>query len=147
VQTYQIYVSNGRDRVHEIRSELFAFPEVLDVFVTGRSDSLVVVCRGRPRPAEWLRALRAVGYDLLPRRRSGTPARGVDRTRAVAPAGRKPRSARAVSASRAALLDKRVLRSTTSHSSCSRTRRRQPPEMRKMTIHEQTGGHLPGSPS
>jgi hypothetical protein len=90
VQTYQIYVSKGRDRVHEIRSELFAFPEILDVFVTGRPDSLVVVCRGRPRPAEWLRALRAVGYDLPPRRHSRTAPRKVDRTTVVAPLSREP---------------------------------------------------------
>jgi hypothetical protein len=79
VQTYQIYVSKGRDRVHEIRSELFVFPEILDVFITGRRDSLVVVCRGRPRPAEWLRALRAVGYGVPQRRRSGTPRARVGR--------------------------------------------------------------------
>jgi hypothetical protein len=75
VQTYKIYLSKGRDRVHDIRSELFAFPEVLDVFVTGRPDSLVVVCLGRPRPAEWLRALRAVGYDLPPRSHFAGPLR------------------------------------------------------------------------
>ena len=67
VQTHQIQISNGRDRADEIRSELFAFPEVLDVFITSRPDALVVVCSGRPHPGEWLRALRAVGY--------GTPAR------------------------------------------------------------------------
>ena len=67
MQTHQIQISNGRDRVDEIRSELFAFPEVLDVFITSRPDALVVVCSGRPHPGEWLRALRAVGY--------GTPAR------------------------------------------------------------------------
>lgn len=62
MQTHQIHVSGAREQVHQIRSELFTFPEVLDVFVTGRSDVLVVVYAGRPRPGEWLRALRAVGY-------------------------------------------------------------------------------------
>jgi hypothetical protein len=90
VQTYQIYVSNGRDSVHEIRSELFVFPEILDVFVTGRPDSLVVVCQGRPRPAEWLLALRAVGYDVPPRSQSRTAAGKVDRTTVVASLSREP---------------------------------------------------------
>lgn len=62
MQTHQIHISGARERVHEIRSELFDFPEVLEVFVTGRSDVLVVVHAGRPRPGEWLRALRALGY-------------------------------------------------------------------------------------
>lgn len=62
MQTQQIHVSGAREQAHEIRSELFAFPEVLDVFVTGRPDVLVVVYAGRPRPGEWLSALRAVGY-------------------------------------------------------------------------------------
>lgn len=69
MQTHQIVISQGRDRVHEVRSELLNFPEILDVCVTGRADSLVVVCSGRPRPAEWLRALRAVGFDVPARRR------------------------------------------------------------------------------
>jgi hypothetical protein len=64
VQTYQINISQGRANVHEIRRRLFAFSEVLDVFVTSRPDSLVVVCAGRPRMGEWLRALRAAGYEL-----------------------------------------------------------------------------------
>jgi hypothetical protein len=68
VQTYQINIPHGRDSVHEIRRELFAFSEILDVFVTGRPDSLVVVCAGRPRLGEWLRALRAVGYEISARR-------------------------------------------------------------------------------
>ena len=100
VQTYQIHVSRGRDRVNEIRSELFGFSEVLDVFVTGRQDSLVVVCWGRPRPAEWLRVLRAGGYDVPVRRRSATLAGRIDRTGMVAPVSRKPRSAQAVQAPR-----------------------------------------------
>lgn len=84
MQTYQINVALGRDRVQEIREELFSFPEVVDVFVTGGSDALVVVCCGRPRPAEWQRTLRAVGYEILPRRHAKTemPAPG------AAPCGR-----------------------------------------------------------
>jgi hypothetical protein len=62
MQTHQIHVLGARERVHEIRGELFAFPEVLDVFVTGRPDVLVVVYAGRPRPGEWVGALRALGY-------------------------------------------------------------------------------------
>jgi hypothetical protein len=68
VLTHQIYVAKGRDRVQDIRSALFAFSEVLDVFVTGRPDALVVVLTGRPRPGEWLRTLRAAGYDVSARR-------------------------------------------------------------------------------
>jgi hypothetical protein len=68
VQTYQINISHGRDNVYEIRRELFAFSEILDVFVTSRPDSLVVVCAGRPRLGEWLRALRAIGYEMSARR-------------------------------------------------------------------------------
>ena len=68
MQTHQIHVSNGREAVHEIRRELFLFPEVLEVFDTGRPDALVVVYLGRPRPGEWLKALRAIGYQ--------TPTRG-----------------------------------------------------------------------
>ena len=70
MQTYQITISQGRDNVHEIRRELFAFSEILDVFVTSRPDSLVVVCAGRPRLGEWRRALRAAGYEIPARRRS-----------------------------------------------------------------------------
>jgi hypothetical protein len=83
VQTHQINVSRARDMVQEIRHELFRFPEVLDVFVTGRPDWLVVVSRGRPRPGEWLRALRAVGYHVPVRRHSTRP---VDADRQAAPA-------------------------------------------------------------
>src|SRR5579871_5190239 len=80
MQTHQIQVSGAREQVHEIRTELFAFSEVLDVFATSRPDLLVVVYAGRPRPSEWLRALRAVGYRtptrgharwLEPKRRKG----------------------------------------------------------------------------
>ena len=100
MQTYRIHVSKGRERVDEIRSQLFVFPEVLDVFVTGRPDSLVVVCWGRPRPAEWLRALRAVGYDLPRRSHFGTPAAKVDRTTVVAPLRREAPSASTTPATR-----------------------------------------------
>jgi hypothetical protein len=74
VQTHQINISHGRDNVHEIRRELFAFSEILDVFVTSRPDSLVVVCAGRPRLGDWLRALRAVGYEAPNRRHPFTVA-------------------------------------------------------------------------
>ena len=90
VQTCQIGVAEGRDRVNEIRSELFGFPEILEVFITGRPDSLVVVYQGRPRPAEWLRALRAVGYELAPRRHPVTPAAKAGQTGVVAPQHREP---------------------------------------------------------
>jgi hypothetical protein len=70
MQTYQIIVSGGRDGVREIRQDLFAFSEILEVFVTSRPDSLVVVYAGRPRPAQWLRALRTLGYDVSRRRHS-----------------------------------------------------------------------------
>lgn len=85
MQTHQINVSRARDMVEEIRHELFEFPEVLDVLVTGRPDRLVVVSRGRPRPGEWLRALRAVGYRV-PARRHATRAGEADRQGAAAPA-------------------------------------------------------------
>ena len=62
MQTHRIHVLGAREYVHDIRNELFAFPDVLDVFVTARPDVLVVVCAGRPRLGEWLRALRQLGY-------------------------------------------------------------------------------------
>ena len=86
MQTHEIHVSGAREQVDEIRAELFAFPEVIEVFVTGRRDFLVVVHAGRPRPAEWLRALRRLGYGtpsrsratwLRPKRQSGVILRGV----------------------------------------------------------------------
>jgi hypothetical protein len=45
----------------------------------------VVVSQGRPRPAEWLRALRAVGYHV-PMRRHATQAVEAGRQGAAAPA-------------------------------------------------------------
>ena len=68
MQTHPIHVTHGRELVVEVRCELFAFSEILEVFVTGRADVLVVVCAGRPRPAEWLRALRGSGYEIPDRR-------------------------------------------------------------------------------
>jgi hypothetical protein len=68
VHTHQIYVLRARDRAQDIRQALFEFSEVLDVFVTGRPDCLVVVSQGRPRLGEWLRALRARGFELPARR-------------------------------------------------------------------------------
>jgi hypothetical protein len=87
VQTHQIRVSEGRDRVAEIRRDLFVFPEIIDVFVTGRPDALVVVFVGRPRPGEWSRALRSLGYHVLPRRQAPTPSPDADRRRRLASAG------------------------------------------------------------
>jgi hypothetical protein len=69
MQTHPIHVTDGRELVLEVRSALFVFSEVLDVFVTGRSDVLVVVCAARPRPAQWLAELRAAGYQIPVRRR------------------------------------------------------------------------------
>ena len=63
MHTYEIRVTGGRVAVAQIRSALFAFPEVLDVLAGGRPDLLVVVYWGRPRPAEWCRHLCAVGYQ------------------------------------------------------------------------------------
>jgi len=73
MQTHPIHVTAGRQRVHEVRSKLFAFSDVLDVVVTGQPDVLVVVCSGRPRPAEWLAPLRAAGYQIPVRRVRATP--------------------------------------------------------------------------
>lgn len=75
MQTHPIHVRHGRELVLEVRSELFAFSEVLDVFITGRDDVLVVVCEGRPRPAEWVRALRCAGYEILGRRHARSSTR------------------------------------------------------------------------
>lgn len=76
MRTHPIRVTRGRAQVLEVRAELFAFPEVLDVVVTGRPDILVVICSRHPRPGAWLVALRAAGYEI--------PARfsSVDRDRA-----------------------------------------------------------------
>lgn len=49
MQTHPIHVTDGRERVLEVRDALFVFPDVLEVFVTGRSDVLVVLCLGHPR--------------------------------------------------------------------------------------------------
>jgi len=73
MQTHEIHVSGAREQVDEIRAELFAFPEVIEVFVTGRPDFLVVVHAGRPRPGEWLRALRRLGYGTPSRSRAMWP--------------------------------------------------------------------------
>jgi hypothetical protein len=77
MQTHEIQVSGAESRIHESRCKLFAFPEVLDVFATGRPDALVVVYWGRPRPGEWLCALRAVGYRTPARSHARWP--GADR--------------------------------------------------------------------
>ena len=66
--THQIHVSTGRETVGEIRRHLLLFSEVVEVYATGKPDILVVVYAGRPRPGEWLTALRAVGYHVPTRR-------------------------------------------------------------------------------
>jgi hypothetical protein len=94
VHTHEIHVAGGREAVSEIRRNLFLFSEVLDVLATSRPDSLVVVFSGRPRPAEWNRHLRDVGYEL-PRRPANPSGETVARgpmlghvARSEAPAGR-----------------------------------------------------------
>jgi hypothetical protein len=69
MRTRPIHVTHGRPQVLEVRAELFAFSEVLDVVVTGRPDMLVVICSRHPRPGAWLVALRAAGYEIPARRR------------------------------------------------------------------------------
>lgn len=69
MQTHQLHVTNGGDRVDDVRSALFAFPEILEVFTSGRPDTLLVVCDGRPRLGEWLGRLRAMDYDVSARTR------------------------------------------------------------------------------
>jgi hypothetical protein len=78
--------------VNEVRSELFNFPEILDVFITGRPDALVVVCSGRPRPGEWLGALRRVGYDVPAKQHVTAAAFDADRTNVVARPEKPPPS-------------------------------------------------------
>jgi hypothetical protein len=64
MQTHRIHVTGGRERVLDVRDALFVCTDVLEVFTSARPDVLVVVCSGRPRPAEWLAVLRAAGYHL-----------------------------------------------------------------------------------
>jgi hypothetical protein len=104
VHTHEIHITGALEAVSEIRRELFVFPEVLDVLATSRSNSLVVVFWGHPRPAEWNGHLRAAGYE--PRRRVTSsedasapklmPAHGT-----TVPAVRRHEEARAVRGSRA----------------------------------------------
>jgi hypothetical protein len=68
MQTHPLHVADARSRLDSVRAELLAFTDVLDVFPTGRADVLVVICSGRPRPGEWVGALRAAGYRIPPRR-------------------------------------------------------------------------------
>jgi hypothetical protein len=70
VHTHEIHITGARELASEIRLALFVFPEVLDVLAMSRSDSLLVVVWGRPRPAEWNEHLREQGYE--PRRRSAS---------------------------------------------------------------------------
>ena len=90
MKTHQIYVSGAGERADEIRNGLFAFSEVLDVFVTGRPDVLVVIYVGRPRPGEWLHALRRLGYHTPARERAMWPrpqGRSAGLLREVVPSG------------------------------------------------------------
>jgi hypothetical protein len=64
MQTHQLHVTNGGDQVDGVRRTLFAFPEILEVFTSGRPDTLLVVFDGRPRLGEWLARLRATGYEV-----------------------------------------------------------------------------------
>jgi hypothetical protein len=75
MHTHRIYVCNARAAVEDIRRRLLAFPEVLELFVTGRPDVLVVVHTGRPRLGAWHGALRSAGYRVSSRRRAAPPPR------------------------------------------------------------------------
>ena len=46
MQTHPIHVAHSCELVVEVRSELFAFSDVLDVFATGRPDVFGVACSG-----------------------------------------------------------------------------------------------------
>lgn len=59
MRTHPIHITDGRAQALEVRTELFAFGEVLDVVITGRPDILVVICSRRPRAGAWLAALGA----------------------------------------------------------------------------------------
>jgi hypothetical protein len=100
--------------VNEVRSELFNFPEVLDVFITGRPDALVVVCSGRPRPGEWLGALRRVGYHIPAKRHATAVAFDADRTSVVAPSYSPPPAPSPSAATRRAGTERRRLVNTSS---------------------------------
>jgi hypothetical protein len=65
MQTYEIQVAGGRKAVNAIRWELFVFDDVRDVLATDGPDTLTIVYRGSPRPAEWLEALNVAGYKVL----------------------------------------------------------------------------------
>jgi len=77
MRTHQIRVSGARESAEDIRQRLFTFPEVLEVFATGRSDVLVVVHTGRPRLGTWLAALRAAGYRTPAWRDATAPAHSI----------------------------------------------------------------------
>jgi hypothetical protein len=92
MRTHQIRVFEARESVQDIRHRLFSFPEVLEVFATGRPDVLVVVHTGRPRLGVWLAALRSAGYRTPARRqreRRAEDAVGSARVADRARAGRK----------------------------------------------------------
>jgi hypothetical protein len=65
MQTYEIQVAGGRKAVNAIRWELFVFDDVRDVLATDGPDTITIVYRGNPSPAEWLETLDAAGYALI----------------------------------------------------------------------------------
>jgi hypothetical protein len=71
MQTHSLRVADARDQLEDLRAELLTFRDVLDVFSTGHADTLVVLCSGRPHPAEWAHALQTAGYTIPPRRHAG----------------------------------------------------------------------------
>jgi hypothetical protein len=71
MQSHPLHLSDARERFDGVREVLLAFTDVLEVFSTGQAELVVVICSGRPRPGEWVRALRAAGYRIPPRRHPG----------------------------------------------------------------------------
>jgi hypothetical protein len=71
MQTHQLRVLDAEAQLDELRAELMVFTDVLEVFSSARPDTIVIVCSGRPRPAEWVRALRAAGYTMPARHHAG----------------------------------------------------------------------------
>jgi hypothetical protein len=65
MHTHEIHIAGAQETAGKARDCLFAFPEVLDVLITSRRDSLIVVFAGRPRPAEWSDRLRAAGLRVV----------------------------------------------------------------------------------
>ena len=53
---------DARSNRGPIRWELFLHPDVRDVLVTPREDTLMVLFRGEPDPSGWARTLEAAGF-------------------------------------------------------------------------------------